>query len=59
MLSLKRFFTKQQFIRNYASGKKLLKIAEDQNTGTLIIIIVFKLDIYVFAKRIYLLKHIY
>lgn len=59
MLSLKRFFTKQQFIRNYASGKKLLEIAEDQNTGTLIIIIVCKLDIYVFTKGTYLLKYIY
>ncbi|KAL2715809.1 hypothetical protein V1478_015507 [Vespula squamosa] len=37
MLALRRFFTKQQFIRNYASGKKLLEIAEDENTGIHII----------------------
>ncbi|KAF7393285.1 hypothetical protein HZH66_009118 [Vespula vulgaris] len=37
MLALRRFFTKQQFIRNYASGKKLLEIAEDKNTGIHII----------------------
>ncbi|XP_047358931.1 enoyl-CoA delta isomerase 1, mitochondrial-like [Vespa velutina] len=37
MLALGRFFIKQRFIRNYASGKKLLEIAEDQNTGIHII----------------------
>ncbi|KAI4498241.1 hypothetical protein M0802_006727 [Mischocyttarus mexicanus] len=37
MLALRRFLIRKQFVRNYASGKKLLEITEDENTGVQII----------------------
>lgn len=37
MLALRRFLINKQFARNYASGKKLLEITQDEKTGVQII----------------------